>query len=69
MYVETIQNYQNTDVDELIAKINQYIQSGDIKCITRVEKWTNSQTNDSIDFYNGEKKILSLSSLAGVARC
>ena len=65
MYIEPIQGYQSSDVSELVAKITQYIQSGDIKCITRVEKWTNSQSDDSVDFYNGEKKILRLASLAG----
>ena len=66
MYVESVQNYASSTIDELYTPINKYINSGDITVFTRVEKYTgDSSTEDSLKFYNGDKLIADFKNLAG----
>lgn len=65
MYVESVQNYASSTIDELYTLINKYINSGDITVFTRVEKYTgDSSTDDSLKFYNGNKLIADFRNLA-----
>lgn len=71
MIVETVQNYAGGTIDAFAAQITKYIDSGDIKVITRVEGYDSSgmlgdgAVNDSLKFYNGTKLILDLRCLGG----
>lgn len=65
MYVENIQGYGSTDLTELATLITKYITSGDIKVITRVETFESTSADDSIRFYNGDKKIAEFTNMAG----
>lgn len=65
MIVENIQGYGSTDLTELASLITKYINSGDITLITRVETFTSSSADDSIRFYNGDKKIAEFTCMAG----
>lgn len=68
MYVESVQNYASSTIDELYTLINKYINSGDITVFTRVEKYIGSSgTEDSIKFYNGTKLIADFNNLAGAS--
>lgn len=65
MYVENIQGYASTNMNELATLITKYITSGDIKVITRVEVFTTTDADDSIRFYNGDKIISEFANMAG----
>lgn len=65
MYVEPIQGYGGKDLTELAELITKYIASGDITLITRVETFQSISADDSIRFYNGDKKILEFTGMAG----
>lgn len=65
MYVENIQGYASTNLNELASLITKYITSGDIKVITRVEVFTTTDADDSIRFYNGDKIIAEFTNMAG----
>ena len=67
MYVENIQAYGSTDLKELASLITKYINSGDITLITRVETFQTTAADDSIRFYNGDKKILEFTNMSGTA--
>ena len=47
MYVESVQNYASSTIDELYTLINKYINSGDITVFTRVEKYTGDSSTDN----------------------
>lgn len=65
MFVENIQAYGSTDLTELASLITKYINSGDITLITRVETFQSTAADDSIRFYNGDKKILEFTNMSG----
>ena len=67
MFVENIQAYGSTDLTELASLITKYINSGDITLITRVETFQTTAADDSIRFYNGDKKILEFTNMSGTA--
>lgn len=65
MYVENIQGYASTNMNELATLITKYITSGDIKVFTRVEVFTTTDADDSIRFFNGDKTIAEFANMAG----
>ena len=67
MIVENVQAYGSTDLTELASLITKYINSGDITLITRVETFQATAADDSIRFYNGDKKILEFSAMSGAS--